>query len=334
MIKDQLKIFRRSKVLTILYELQKAQRAGFRARRSDFRSRYFSEAQPVEERVRYAQAAFKALLKRAGLTSSDVEGKRVLELGPGDNLGVAIKWLGAGARSVVGLDRFEVRAPLRIEAASYEALLNSLTPTERKNVGAAIRITNGQIALSERLRYVSGVSIEDASQLFEAESFDIIYSIAVLEHVYDPDAAFDALDRLLRPGGVMFHQIDFHDHGMFTQGGHHPWTFLQVPQGLYRAMTFHLGGPNRRLISYYRGILQEFGYEGRVVVSQVFGEGGLEKYVEHLVEGTHYKPETRVLLRRVRDSLQEPFRRMSEADLLPSGAFMTARKPTRLGSKP
>lgn len=179
------------------------------------------------------------------------------------------------------------------------------------------------------MRYIPGISIEGASELFERESFDIIYSVAVLEHLYDPDGAFRSMDRLLAPGGVMLHQIDFHDHGMFTQAGHHPWTFLEVPQKLYKAMTFHSGGPNRRLISYYRGILQQLGYEGQVVVSQVFGEDGLEEYAEHLIEGTHYRPETRALLRRVRERLQEPFRSISEEDLLPSGAFMTAKKPRR-----
>ncbi len=36
---------------------------------------------------------------------------------------------------------------------------------------------------------------------FEAESFDLIYSLGVLDHTPDPRASFLALARLLKPGG-------------------------------------------------------------------------------------------------------------------------------------
>jgi 2-polyprenyl-3-methyl-5-hydroxy-6-metoxy-1,4-benzoquinol methylase len=61
-------------------------------------------------------------------------------------------------------------------------------------------------------------------------SFDAIVSYEVLEHVQRPDAAFAAMARLLRPGGIAYH-----DYNPFfsVNGGHSPCT-LAIPWGHVR----------------------------------------------------------------------------------------------------
>jgi SAM-dependent methyltransferase len=89
--------------------------------------------------------------------------------------------------------------------------------------------------IRERARSVAGVAagrvrfIEDDitdSQL-ETGSFDAVVSFEVLEHLHDPSAAFAAMARLLRPGGVMYHDYN----PFFAANGGHSLVTLDIPWG-------------------------------------------------------------------------------------------------------
>jgi SAM-dependent methyltransferase len=55
---------------------------------------------------------------------------------------------------------------------------------------------------------VEGMIIADAAELpFEDNSFDLIFSSNVLEHVEQLDVAFDEMKRVLAPGGIMIHSM-------------------------------------------------------------------------------------------------------------------------------
>src|SRR4029079_979735 len=80
-------------------------------------------------------------------------------------------------------------------------------------------------ALRERARSAAGTGtgdvtfIEDdiTTSALEAASFDVIVSFEVLEHAARPAATFAAIHRLLKPGGV-----GYHDYNPFFSliGGH------------------------------------------------------------------------------------------------------------------
>ncbi|MGM5470797.1 class I SAM-dependent methyltransferase [Flavobacteriaceae bacterium LMO-SS05] len=51
--------------------------------------------------------------------------------------------------------------------------------------------------------YVKGVRNEDLEQqTFEDESFDLVVTSDVMEHIYEPDKAFKEIYRTLKPGGA------------------------------------------------------------------------------------------------------------------------------------
>jgi SAM-dependent methyltransferase len=55
---------------------------------------------------------------------------------------------------------------------------------------------------------VEGMIIADAADLpFEDDSFDLIFSSNVLEHVEQLDVAFNEMKRVLAPGGIMIHSM-------------------------------------------------------------------------------------------------------------------------------
>ncbi|MCB1985434.1 MAG: methyltransferase domain-containing protein [Burkholderiales bacterium] len=44
-------------------------------------------------------------------------------------------------------------------------------------------------------------------------NYDVVYSIAALEHVVNPTGVIKEIHRLLRPGGLAIHEIDLKHHG-------------------------------------------------------------------------------------------------------------------------
>lgn len=64
------------------------------------------------------------------------------------------------------------------------------------------------VALGE---YKDGVQCQDLRQLtFEDDSFDLVVTSDVFEHVFDADRAFEDIFRVLRRGGVHIFSIPFH----------------------------------------------------------------------------------------------------------------------------
>ena len=61
----------------------------------------------------------------------------------------------------------------------------------------------------------------------EPGTFDAIVSFEVLEHVQDPRAAFTAMARLLRPGGIVYHDYN----PFFAANGGHSLCTLDFPWG-------------------------------------------------------------------------------------------------------
>src|SRR5689334_2614698 len=67
------------------------------------------EARGADDAERALEAidhTFDGYLRHSGLTAADLAGKRVLELGPGDNIGVALRFAAAGATFVSTIDKF------------------------------------------------------------------------------------------------------------------------------------------------------------------------------------------------------------------------------------
>jgi SAM-dependent methyltransferase len=278
---------KRSKSATVAYYLQKDLRARVGSSRSiNVSTGGYALAPSAAEA--YAQAAFNGILKHGRLSPTALKGLRVLELGPGDSLGTARMMADHGAH-VVAIDRF--------------------SPT----------------SLPGGFEFFAGVGVEDAVSQFGEASFDLIYSIAVLEHVAELGAAFDAMYRLLRPGARLAHAIGGGDHGMFSDGGHHPLTYMTIPTSLYRLMTAHSGGPNRVLPFAVRRIVERYDWEWSLTVGNVLGVAStLDPYVEQICPAAF--PEQTALVEAARSRLREPFRSLPVSELLVEGSFFAARK--------
>lgn len=282
----------------------------------------------IAESLAYINEVFDDYIKYSGITTDSLAGKRILEIGPGDNFGVALKFLSAGAARVVCLDKFYSPHDAEQEQAIYKALRAQLDDESRGRFDEAVQLGGGIQINGERLEIVYGKGIEDAEGLFGKASFDLILSRAVLEYLTDSDFAFSVMNDLLSPGGMMAHKIDLRDDEMFSGKGMNPLTFLTIRDSIYRLMTVGSGRCNRRLIDYYRRTMNELAYEAKFFVTCVLGEKSeLLPHKEKIAPSVDYSEGAHTLINDIRPRLHGDYKNLTDEDLLVSGVFLVARKP-------
>jgi hypothetical protein len=289
-----------------------------------------SRISDLSDSVGYINATYEDYLRYAGLTTDAIRGKRVLEIGHGDNLGVALRFLAAGAAEVVCLDKFYSKRDPERQRRIYQALRAELDEEAQKRFDEAIYLSNDTEINSDRLKSIYGTGVEDAEKLFGRGSFDIIISRAVIQSIQDSDTALAAMEQLLAAGGVMAHKIDMRDLGMFTGGGMHPLTFLTVSDSLYRMMTSATDKSNRRLIGYYAEKMAELGLESKLFVVSIVGqEEEIFPHKEQIEQGVDYSDLQLALVKSIRPSLNARFKSLPDHELLVSSIFLVAFKPAQ-----
>lgn len=283
----------------------------------------------LEKSVDYINLVYREYLEYSGLTPEAFRGRRILEVGPGDNFGVALKFLADGAAKVVSLDKFYSERNEEQQTRIYQELRKQLRPEQTAVFDESIKL-DGRVELNKnRIEYIYGHGIEEADRIFEPESFHFIVSRAVLHNVYEIDRGFEAMDRLLAPGGYMAHKIDFSDENMFSSRGMHPLTFLTIPESIYRLMAKDSGKPNRRLVNDYREEMRKRGYDAKLFISSIVGVGPLTPYKERIERGVDYGNKTVSLIEEIRPKLALPYRKLAEEELAAAGVFLVGQKTQR-----
>ena len=322
------KLARQSKTAIIIYKLIDNRRLRKRVAAGDIETTHGSThlKQTLVESLAYIEKQFTDYMKYACLSAESLKGKRILELGPGDNLGVALRFLAAGAASVVCLDRFYSKRNPEHERQIYMALRETLSAEEQRLFDHAVNLSEGVQFNSEKLQSVYGVTLEGFADKLahDHEKFDLIVSCAVLEEIYDPDPVFAAMDRLLAPGGILVHVIDLGDYGMFRNQRMHPLTFLTISEPIYKRMASDSGLPNRKRLQYYVEKMNELGYHSKFFVTSLLPNGRLEPAAEYAPG--RFKHDGN-LVAEIRSKLANDFRNLDEEQLLIDGVLLVARKP-------
>ncbi len=186
---------------------------------------------------RYAFQALRGIERYA----DGVEGKSVVEFGPGDTLSAGLAMLAAGAKRYVALDRFapDYSGP---EAKRWYAGVRDGWATAFPD-RAWPEDLNAELfpeAYPEMVGQLAG-SVEQAAP---DARFDIVSSWQVGEHVLDVSAFANLTARLLRAEGVAIHRVDFGPHDCWTRYKD-PLTFLRLPSPVWNAMGSKRGVPNR-----------------------------------------------------------------------------------------
>jgi len=238
-----------------------------------------------------------------------LEGKRILEYGPGDVLGTALLMYAHGASEVHCLDRFPLQRASAQNHAALGCLLDSLRGQARSRAESTfLKVGDPASGFDpQKISYLlrpSGLSGGEAV-------YDLSISRAVLEHVDDLDGTFRDIRRSLRPGGLSIHLVDLKSHGLDRRD---PLDFLTWPHPVYRLMFSHKGFPNRWRVDRYRALTAAHGLACRSM---------------HPTDRL-----TQAQVETIRARLAQPFRALSSEDLSWLSFWMVLEKPAEIAGGP
>lgn len=239
---------------------------------------------------RYAYLPFETVTDRIG--ASEVEGLRVGEIGPGDHIPAALLFLGAGAESYACYDRFAGDVAGEYAKAIYRALVEDL---RRHQPALAQRLHARGIepdrfpeACSELVRIITKPI--ETIEADERGRLDLLTSYNVVEHVYDIPAFAEQTCRLLRPGGLAIHRVDFGPHGKWLEQAN-PLEWLTVPDRLWEVMGSTRAMPNRWRFHEIRDGLTRAGFEVDAAGFEYFDEKDLASIRSSLVARIREMPD-------------------------------------------
>ena len=213
--------------------------------------------------ARYCYSVFmrhRVIAAKSGLKRTP---RSVLEIGPGDSLGVGLMALLTGSERYIAIDAVRHASPESNLTVFHElvTLLRNRTPIPFDGDCAVIRpeldhygfphdlFSDLSLSLAlapERLEKYKNLLLTPekggAIQYFapfgemsaiEPESIDWIFSQAVLEHVDSLTETYRDFFRCLKPGCVMTHQVDFQCHETSTEWNGH-WSYSKWLWALMR----------------------------------------------------------------------------------------------------
>lgn len=201
----------------------------------------------------HALLVFRSVMHAAKKLNRDTGG-RVLELGGYAHPGLALIFLLTGSQKYYlnNITRIENRLPLRYAQNIYALLELSLSnKCELSDVVERIE-GSGYVRIREDL--IEIISCKDAAQIrYPENTFDLIFSMSVLEHIRDPGMTIRNSYHLLKQKGWCFHSIDMRDHLNFDA----PLTFLRYSDEEFRERNPY---DNRLRCGEYREVFETAGF--------------------------------------------------------------------------
>lgn len=277
-------------------------------------------------------------LVMAGKSGLCTAPRTVAELGPGDSIGIGLAALLSGTEQyyafdvvrfancernlsifeelvalykkrtpIPGDDQWPLAKPVLDDYRFPSAILdgkrlhNALNDTRIARIRDSVRSVGSANSLIEYKVPWYGANV------LKAESVDMIYSQAVLEHVDDLENTYRAMHGWLKPSGCMSHTIDFKCHGKSREWNGH-WLYSDRIWKLIRGRRPFL--LNREPYSTHLRLIRETGFD-----------------LTCSIRDTSHS-------RLNREQLAPRFRSMTQEDLVTSTCFIQARKTNSTGIPP
>jgi SAM-dependent methyltransferase len=213
---------------------------------------------------------FENFLKNLPL-KPELNGARCLHIGPGGFLGIEVLLYCLGAEKVYSIDRltFGIDFPDITKSSNDYMRI-------KKNLNTCL--FNGQSRLHalerfkkiffqkdahlyidrDRIEYIWPMDVCDMA--FAENSFELVLSFAVLEHVHDPASAVSKIARVLKPGSLCFHTVVTQDHRSFSKvSDYTPFSFRSHDPASWENITRKRFYQNRLLPVEWKNLFEENG---------------------------------------------------------------------------
>jgi len=190
---------------------------------------------------------------------SSVEGKRILELGPGADLGIGLYLVALGSEQYNALDVHNLVE--NVSPKLYDRLIERLEGIQELTFSpsalrqALVKATSGE---SSSLNYVCREDFDIAAS-FERDSLDLVFSQAAFEHFDDIDGMAQQLGEVVKSGGILVAEVDLMTHSRWIREKD-PNNIYRYSDNIYDLFRFK-GSPNRLRPSYYRECFAKHGWE-------------------------------------------------------------------------
>lgn len=162
-------------------------------------------------------------------TGVELEGKKGLDIGPGQQLGCLRCF--SVKNDMVGIDTdFIMQGGGPLEYARMlqrNGPMRTLKTLGRRALGVDTRVerTLATALGVERFPRMNVMRMSATAMTFADATFDFVYSHSVFEHIDDPEAAMREVVRVLKPGGVAYISV----HSYTSHAGQHDPKILSGP---------------------------------------------------------------------------------------------------------
>lgn len=192
-----------------------------------------------------------------------LNGKTVLELGPGSDLGIGLYLISKGCSRYYTCDVNDLTRST--PDGFYEALFRRI---ESMNPDADIdslreQLRGAQSGNPSRLSFVVRRDF-DLVQAFGTSSVDLVFSQAAFEHFDDIETTLSQLSVVCRPGAVLVAEIDLKTHSRWIRDKD-PNNIYRYQRPVYNAFRFR-GIPNRVRPFRYKQVLESLGWSDVSIV--------------------------------------------------------------------
>ena len=220
---------------------------GLWSRCVELRHLYRAQTANISDRVGWLIEEAKRLEHQAEmLRGFPLCGGRVLEIGAGQ-CPIQLAYLGT-KNEAIGIDLEVAPKHLSLKTSMQIVQKNGITrfakTVVRKTLGVDRRLEN-ELRRQLGCARMPQVTEMDSTQMdFASESFDLVFSRAVFEHISEPTRAAAEIRRVLKPGGVAIINLHLYTHDT----GCHDTTILYGDRSRIPFLRAHLRPQFRHLV--------------------------------------------------------------------------------------
>jgi len=201
----------------------------------------------------------------------NLQGKNVLELGPGSDIGIGLYLLAKGCFQYNACD---VHNLMKTTPDSfYRQFFGRLSRTEPQKKIDFLRQQLAAFKAGYPSRLNSLVRDDfDLVAAFGPSTVDLVFSQAAFEHFDDVPTTISQLHTVCKPGAILVAQVDLKTHSRWIRQ-RDPNNIYRYPQALYRLLRFR-GIPNRIRPFQYKAALEAAGWQDiSIYPTSVLSEG-------------------------------------------------------------